>query len=277
MSVAVRVSIAGSVGQDGQNMRQDVSAIQSCLNELMGNKRTALKVDGISGPKTEAMIKDFQVSVLKFTWPDGCVDTNGKTLQAMQNPHSAIVWRSTQPSRVPRRLVLNVHFRMISLTDVSFQSQFQGAVSVFNKYNIDMRFKSGRSEMLSEENRKKFKRVDTSCVVGDDEWSALQVLLNDVPKSDICVFFVGRLWDKAESSGSEMFLGCGAHRPGAPACVVAANGSKYDMAHEVGHVLGLDHKSTSGNLMHPTQATYPRLPKLTSAQVTTIRNSPLCT
>ena len=73
-----------------------------------------------------------------------------------------------------------------------------------------------------------------------------------------------------------MFLGCGAYRPGSPACAVAANGSKYDMAHEVGHVLGLSHDSTNGNLMHPTQASYPKLLALTAGQVTTVRNSPLC-
>jgi len=161
---------------------------------------------------------------------------------------------------------------MISLTDVSFESQFQDAVSVFKKYNIDLRFKSGRPEILSEEDRKKFKRVDTSCVVADDEWSALKKLLNDVPKTDICLFFIGRLWDAAESSDNEMILACGAHRLSALVCVVSANGGKYDMA----HVRGQDHKSTNDNLMHLTQAAYPRLPKLTSAQVETICKSPLC-
>ncbi len=276
MNITVRVSLVGSVGQGGNNMPQDVSKVQSRLNELMGSNRTPLNVDGRIGPKTQAMIKDFQISVLKFNWADGRVDPNGKTLQAMNEPNSAAIWSSTQPAVTARRLALNLHFRSISLTDVSFQDQFQGAVNVYNQYDIDLRFQSGRSELLSEADREKFKRVDTSCVIGDDEWSALQKLLNNVPKTDICVFFIGELWDPNEKPGSEMFLGCGAHRPGAPACVVAANGSKYDMAHEIGHVLGVAHLSENNNLMHPTQSSYPKLPKLNSAQVATVRKSWLC-
>ncbi len=277
MTINRSISILESVGQGGRNRPQDVSTVQARLNELVGGARTQLMVDGRSGPKTQGMIKDFQTSVLKFSRADGRVDPNGKTIMAMNDSNSAMIWRLTPPTpKTVRRMAIGLHFRSISLTNVSFQTQFQGAVKVYDQYDIELRFHSGRSELLSEADRRKFRRVDTSCVVGNDEWSALQKLLNDVPGSDICVFFVGQLWDPNESAGSEMFLGCGAYRPGSPACVVAANGSKYDMAHEVGHVLGLSHDSTNGNLMHPTQASYPKLPALTAAQVATVRSSPLC-
>jgi hypothetical protein len=224
------------------------------------------------------MIADFQKSVLKFKWPDSRVDPNGKTIRALNNQRSATIWRSAPPAAGigGTKKTIHLHFRSISLTSVSFDTQYRAAVQAFGQYNINVLMKSGKSVWLSEADRKKFKRVDTSCVVGNDEWSALQKLLNDVPSFDICVFFVGQLWDPHENPGNEMFLGCGAHRPGSPACVVAANGNKYDMAHEVGHVLGLGHESTNGNLMHPTQAYYPKLPLLTPAQLETLRKSPLC-
>ncbi|GJM43553.1 MAG: hypothetical protein DHS20C21_03950 [Gemmatimonadota bacterium] len=278
MAIHSSIFISGSVGRGGKNQAADVSTVQTRLNELMGNARTALKVDGLSGSKTQGMIADFQKSVLKFNWPDSRVDPNGKTIQALNDPKSATTWRSVPPASGggTAKKTLHLHFRSISLTDVSFDTQFRAAVKVYAQYNITVVMKSGKSVWLSEADRKKFKRVDTSCVVGNDEWSVLQKLLNDVPSSDICVFFVGRLWDPKEKPGDEMFLGCGAHRPGAPACAVAANGSKYDMAHEVGHVLGLGHDGTNGNLMHPTQASYPKLPVLSPAQLATVRKSPLC-
>ena len=278
MVIASSIAIVGSVGRGGRNQSVDVSTIQTRLNELMGASRKHLKVDGLSGPKTEGMIADFQRSVLKFKWPDARVDRNGRTIVAMNDPNSATIWRSVPPSgpAAGKKKTILLHFRSISLTDVSFDDQFRAAVQVYGQYNIDVRMKSGRSELLSEEDRKKFKRVDTSCVAGKDEWSVLQKLLNDVPPLEVCVFFVGQLWDPAEKPGQEMFLGCGAYRPGSPACAVAANAGKFDMAHEVGHVLGLSHNTTNGNLMHPTQATYPKLPMLTVEQLSTIHKSPLC-
>lgn len=271
MAMLKPISITGSVGRGGRNLPADVITIQTRLNELMDPARLRLTVDGLNGPKTEGMIAEFQKLVVKFKWPDYRVDPNQKTIAALNDPNSATIWQAAS-----RRKAIQLHFRSISLTNVSFEDQFQAAVKVYDQYSIDVRFMSGKSCLISETDREKFKRVDTSCVVGNDEWSVLQKLLNDVPASDICVFFVGQLWDPAEKPGDEMFLGCGAYRPGAPACAVAANAGKYDMAHEVGHVLGLDHNTTTGNLMHPTQATYPKLPVITKTQLATIQKSPLC-
>ncbi|MGD2071739.1 MAG: peptidoglycan-binding domain-containing protein, partial [Gemmatimonadota bacterium] len=235
MVIRSSIGIQGSVGRGGRNLAADVATVQRRLNELMGKSRKPLAVDGLSGPKTRGMIADFQRAVLNFSRPDARVDPAGRTIRAMNDPASAKTWQASPPSRgTRRRRSVNLHFRSISLTDVPFNAQLRAAIDVYAQYDIDVRFLSGRSEWLSEEDRKKFTRVDTSCVAGKDEWSALQTLLRDVPGTDICVFFVGHLWDPKEKPGSEMFLGCGAYRPGSPACAVAANAGKYDMAHEVG-------------------------------------------
>lgn len=271
MAALKSISITGSVGKGGNNKSADVKAVQTRLNELMPAGRTPLGTDGQNGSKTEAMIADFQKSVLKFQYPDSRVDPNNKTITALNDENAKLVW-----AEAGKKKAIQLHFRSISLTDVSFDEQFQAAVKVFGHYGIEARFMTGKSCWISESDREKFKRVDTSCVVANDEWSVLQKLLNDVPSTDICVFFVGELWDPAEKAGSEMFLGCGAYRPGYPACAVAANAGKYDLAHEVAHVLGLKHDTTNGNLMHPTQDVYPNLPVITTTQLATILKSPLC-
>lgn len=277
MVIRSSIAIQGSVGRGGRNLAADVATVQKRLNELMGKSRKPLAVDGLSGPRTKGMIADFQRGVLGFRWPDARVDPAGRTIRALNDPGSEKTWQASPPAAgTGRRHSVNLHFRSISLTNVPFHDQFRAAVDVYAQYDIDVRFLSGRSEWLSEADRKKFDRVDTSCVAGKDEWDALQGLLRDVPRSDVCVFFVGQLWDPKEKPGQEMFLGCGAYRPGSPACAVAANAGKYDMAHEVGHVLGLGHDNALGNLMHPTQALYPKLPVLTQTQVSKVIKSPLC-
>lgn len=275
MVITSSIGITGAVGRGGRNLPMDVSTIQQRLNELMGNSRQHLAVDGRVGPKTNGMIADFQRCVVKLRSADSRVDPAGRTIVALNDPKSATLWQLVKPIAQRTRSV-RLHFRSISLTSVPFHVQLNAAVEVYAQYDIDIKFQSGLSVQLSEADRKKFKRVDTSCVAGKDEWDALQKLLNDVPRSDICVFLVKGLWDPKETAGSEAFLGCGAYRPGSPACAVAANASKYDMAHEVGHVLGLGHDSTSGNLMHPTQASYPVTPVLKQSQLSTVFKSQLC-
>ncbi len=275
MAITSSIGITTSVGTGGRNIQRDVSTIQQRLNELMGVSRQHLVVDGKCGRKTNGMIADFQRSVLKFRQPDSRVDPRGRTITALNAPNSATVWKTASRSE-SRKRVIRLHFRSISFTDVPFQEQLNAAIAVYAQYNIDVQFRSGRSVLLSDVDQRKFRRVDTSCVAGKDEWQALQKHLNDVPKSDICVFFVKGLWDPKETAGQEAFLGCGAYRPGSPACAVASDAGKYDMAHEVGHVLGMAHDNTNGNLMHPTQAVYAKVPELHPNQVSALLKSRLC-
>lgn len=102
MAINSSIGIVGSVGKNGTNNAPDVRAVQQRFNDLMHPPRVPLVVDGKCGRKTRAMIRDFQRSVLEFRWPDGRVDTNGKTIIAMNDPASEGIWaRMSIPPDIP--------------------------------------------------------------------------------------------------------------------------------------------------------------------------------
>mgnify|MGYP000306625287 CR=1 FL=1 len=81
---ASTASISDSVGKGGANKIEDVKIVQTLLNEKGNN----IKVDGDCGPKTINAIRKFQRET--FSWkPDGKVDANGKTWEALSGGSSA--------------------------------------------------------------------------------------------------------------------------------------------------------------------------------------------
>ncbi len=79
------IMITGSVGQGGQNGRQDVIQIQQLLNRNIQKLRTLrpLSVDGLVGPKTIGAIIEYQRRVVGLSRPDGRVDARGKTIASL--------------------------------------------------------------------------------------------------------------------------------------------------------------------------------------------------
>jgi peptidoglycan hydrolase-like protein with peptidoglycan-binding domain len=92
MPIYSSIGIRASVGRNGRNETNDVSAVQKRLNDLMKAPRVKLMVDGRSGPKTESMIADFQKVVLGTSMPDGRVDPNGTTIRALNDAASEGKW-----------------------------------------------------------------------------------------------------------------------------------------------------------------------------------------
>ncbi len=170
---------------------------------------------------------------------------------------------------------INLHFRSLSLTNVLFDTILKSMEKVYSQYGIKVNFGSGMSLGLSDADAARFDKVDGSCEwkITSGELADIQKLESTTPVFDICVFYVNRF-----TSG---LLGCGGYLPGRPACIVAANASQWDTAHEVGHVLlGSDfapvHSTDINNLMHATASSYKNTPILTNAQVTKMKSSPLC-
>ncbi len=104
MSINTSIFIRGSVGQGGRNEANDVRSVQKQLNDHAMPPRQKLVVDGKSGPKTAAMIRDFQKAVVGLRNPDGRVDPNGRTLAALNDPASKGTWAQMSigaPATVP--------------------------------------------------------------------------------------------------------------------------------------------------------------------------------
>jgi hypothetical protein len=110
-----------------------------------------------------------------------------------------------------------------------------------------------------------------SCVMGQttQEQRDLFANRNNVGTDDVTVYFV--------RSTVPAFNGCAAHPAGQPGAVVAQGATRWTLAHEVGHVLGLNHVSDNDRLMTgngTANITNPP-PDLTSTESTTMDNSTL--
>lgn len=76
-------AITGSVGLNGVNKAQDVRTVQVLLNQHKPSAAHPISEDGLGGPKTIAAIIEFQKRVVKLHNPDGRVDPQGITWQAL--------------------------------------------------------------------------------------------------------------------------------------------------------------------------------------------------
>lgn len=85
------MSIAGSVGRNGNNKSTDAGIVQFLLNEifLKTSGTPLLKLDGIVGPKTIGAIERFQTRSSLFA--DGRVDPNGRTISRLTTQLNNII------------------------------------------------------------------------------------------------------------------------------------------------------------------------------------------
>lgn len=82
------ISIVGSVGQTGNNFKDDVILVQDLLNRSTATPMTLLTIDGFAGCKTIEMIYLFQQRVVGFKSPDSLIEPNGRTWKQLRRYHS---------------------------------------------------------------------------------------------------------------------------------------------------------------------------------------------
>jgi hypothetical protein len=207
----------------------------------------------------------------------GCTKSaDGKNYRFDSSDSPGIIYiplLNVQPTFTHR---VKLHFRSLSLTDVSFDTAFRNAQRVYAQYGIRIDFASGMSLGLPADQAARLENVDGTCnwVITSGEYNEVHRLAGNIPANEILVCYVSRF-----ASGK---LGCGGHAPNKPACIVTAAGSQWTTAHEVGHVLlgsGFSpvHETTTGNLMYRSSpAITGNPPSLTPAQVAQIKRSSCC-
>jgi hypothetical protein len=246
----------------------NVRIVQGALNrfpENSGGPMPRLTTDGQCGRNTIEAIKRLQRAA-GVARPDGRVDPDRRMNYVL----------ATGPTALRDRRQVRCHFFSLALTAVPYDRILSGAQAVYAQYGIQIVAASGKCLALSAADAAKFLKIDSACAweVTSGEMAELQRLGGSAPATDIVVYYVDRFSDLN-------LLGCGGHAPNRPACVVAAQASRWDTAHEIGHVLLTSsyspvHSPDHGNLMFATSSSSASTPVLTANQVAQIKRSPCC-
>jgi hypothetical protein len=170
----------------------------------------------------------------------------------------------------------------IAVPKVGEFTALRNAQRVYGQYGICIKFITGQSLALSRK-----QQVDLSIINGTCNWSTLsedQRQLHNLRDNyatspyDIRVYFVNEIREEND----KILNGCGGYAPGRPAVTIAAIGSPWTFAHELGHVLlgsGFKpvHTDDKANLMYKsTNGITANPPTLTPAQLTAIKASKYC-
>jgi hypothetical protein len=175
---------------------------------------------------------------------------------------------SFQPNRPPPadgpRLV-TLHAKIIHEPPRLVEDQVASMNQVFAV--ADIRVELGSVERL---NLPEFLDVDIGrCVRGevtDEQRRLFTTVRAGVAANHICAYWV-------RSIGFPT-IGCAAHPPNLPSLLMTSFGSQWVLAHEVGHVLGLNHEANQDNLMFARDSITNPPPDLNSNQILVMRSSP---
>lgn len=170
---------------------------------------------------------------------------------------------------------VGLHFRSIALTNVTFDRILSSTEAVYAQYGIRIDMMNGESLGLEPGDQTRLEQVDQQCnwVLSTGEFNDLHSRGTAAPPTDVLVYFI--------RSFSPQLNGCGGHAAGRPACTVAATGTQWTVAHEIGHVMlgqafAPVHVNDTRNLMNTTTATITSMPTLTEKQLKQIRASIVC-
>ncbi len=177
---------------------------------------------------------------------------------------------------------VRIHLRSLGAPRVPEFTALRNAHAAFGQYGIFIEYRSGQSLPDAVETGNQCLSLQNvnvgTCTMNQSMTGEQDALFNygsrqGVGQNDIVCYWV----EQVESGGSRL-AGCASHPNSQPACVVSALGSRWTLAHEIGHVLGLRHTAGTTMLMStPTASISVNPPRLSAADVATIKTSRCCT
>ena len=216
--------------------------------------------DGIYGSETTETVRALQRSAPPLA-TDGIIGQH--TMRELDRRMTRFTHR------------VGLHFRSIALTNVTFDQILSSTQAVYAQYGIRVDMMNGESLGLEPGDQTRLEQVDQQCnwVLSTGEFNDLHSRGTAAPATDVLVYFI--------RSFSPQLNGCGGHAAGRPACTVAATGTQWTVAHEIGHVMlgqafAPVHVNDTRNLMNTTTATITSMPTLTEKQLRQVRASIVC-
>jgi hypothetical protein len=175
-----------------------------------------------------------------------------------------------------------VHFKTLLALSASVQTYLNRQFAAMDELYIDGRVNitRGTTEYLSADaTLATLLDLDVGACTTSSLTTEQRTLMghrNNAGGNDVVVYLVSTL-----TGGGGNFVGCATHPDGQPACaIVQSAGADWLTAHEVGHVLGLSHVSStpatnSDFLMWPNIGWTNTPPNLSSGEFQSMRNSDL--
>lgn len=178
--------------------------------------------------------------------------------------------------------VVRLHLRTLGVPRVSENAALRNAQATFGPHGICMAFSSGMSMPPHTNSSRQCLSLSNvnvgACRLNQSMTSQQDAMFGigafqGVPATHILCFWV----NEVQTDTGTNLAGCASHPTDRGACVVAAIGSPWTLAHEVGHVLGLRHVSGSTNLMSsPTANISSNPPQLSASEIETVKRSRYC-
>jgi hypothetical protein len=161
---------------------------------------------------------------------------------------------------------VRLHVKILQQPNISINTMVNNMVQVYGSVGIGVTLASTENLNLPAT----FLDIDVGGCAGSTTTEQEQLFSNrnNVGPNDVVVYFV--------RSTVPPLNGCASHPPGRPGAVVASIASQWTMAHEVGHVLDLNHVNDNNRLMTGNgtgNITNPP-PDLVPSEVATMQSSP---
>jgi hypothetical protein len=165
---------------------------------------------------------------------------------------------------------VTIHVREFSAPDCGSAVLVDRAVEVFAEHGIRVQVDSSSvaADSTADLRNPEVGACNPGSLSSDQE--KLFQTAGDVAEDHVVVFLV--------RSTSPPVRGCAAHPPDRPGLVVSSLATEWTLAHELGHVMGLDHVfGQEGALMraNTSRLTSPPIPSLSQAEVAKAERSPV--